>query len=61
MVEPDDTLDDEETMALQGATGDPLIDVFDLSNSQNYCRHGRFIGNPHGADYLCGRCEDGED
>lgn len=25
----------------------------------NYCRHGRFIGDPYGADYMCGACEAG--
>lgn len=24
-----------------------------------YCKHGTYIGNPYGADYLCGYCEDG--
>lgn len=24
------------------------------------CRHGQYIGDPGGPDYLCGRCEDGE-
>jgi len=22
-----------------------------------YCKHGTYIGDPWGADYLCGRCE----
>lgn len=26
-----------------------------------YCKHGTFIGDPYGADYLCGYCESGED
>jgi hypothetical protein len=26
---------------------------------QSYCRHGAYIGDPYGADYLCGACEDG--
>lgn len=26
---------------------------------QSYCRHGSFIGDPYGADYLCHLCEDG--
>lgn len=25
------------------------------------CRHGTFIGDPYGADYMCGLCESGED
>jgi hypothetical protein len=24
-----------------------------------YCKHGTFVGNPYGGDYLCGWCEDG--
>ena len=27
---------------------------------RNYCKHGTFIGDPYGPDYLCGKCEDGE-
>lgn len=26
-----------------------------------YCRHGNYVGNPYGGDYMCGRCEDGDD
>jgi hypothetical protein len=26
----------------------------------NYCKHGVYIGDPYGPDYMCGRCEDGE-
>jgi hypothetical protein len=26
---------------------------------QSYCRHGSYIGDPYGADYLCWKCEDG--
>jgi len=25
-----------------------------------YCKHGTYIGDAWGADYLCGRCEMGE-
>jgi hypothetical protein len=25
----------------------------------SYCRHGNYIGNPYGADYMCGQCESG--
>ena len=25
--------------------------------SSHYCRHGNYIGDPYGADYICGRCE----
>lgn len=28
---------------------------------RRFCRHGTYVGNPYGADYLCGACEDGED
>lgn len=27
---------------------------------QEYCVHGVYIGTPYGADYMCGKCEDGE-
>jgi hypothetical protein len=23
------------------------------------CKHGRFVGDPYGPDYICGECEDG--
>lgn len=26
---------------------------------QSYCRHGSFVGDPYGGDYLCAKCEDG--
>lgn len=26
-----------------------------------YCVHGVYIGTPHGADHMCGKCEDGND
>lgn len=38
---------------------DPLFDETDLDVEAYYCPHGTFTGNPHGADYLCGPCEDG--
>ncbi len=38
---------------------DPMFDEEDLLHEQNYCKHGTFIGNPYGADYMCGWCEDG--
>lgn len=38
---------------------DPLFDPSDLHNEDYYCKHGTFIGNPFGADYLCGFCEQG--
>jgi len=25
----------------------------------NYCQHGTYIGDPYGADYMCGACESG--
>lgn len=28
---------------------------------RNYCRHGNFVGDPYGPDYMCGWCEDGYD
>lgn len=39
---------------------DNLFDEEDLGVSSNYCKHGTFIGNPYGGDYLCGWCESGE-
>jgi hypothetical protein len=38
---------------------DPFYDDEDRAYSSNYCKHGTFIGNPYGADYMCGWCEDG--
>lgn len=38
---------------------DPLFDESDLEVEAYYCIHGTFTGNPHGADYMCGWCEDG--
>ncbi len=32
----------------------------DTTNRENYCKHGQFIGNPYGGDYLCHWCEMGE-
>jgi len=28
---------------------------------RNYCRHGNFVGDPWGPDYMCGFCENGDD
>jgi hypothetical protein len=25
----------------------------------NYCKHGTYVGTPHGPDHMCGWCEDG--
>lgn len=44
-----------------GRHDDPLYDDDDLLHDENYCRHGNFIGNPYGADYMCGWCESGEE
>lgn len=38
---------------------DPFYDEMDREVDTNYCVHGTFIGNPYGADYLCGWCEEG--
>ncbi len=38
---------------------DPLYDPTDRDVPEYYCIHGTFIGNPYGADYMCGWCEDG--
>lgn len=32
----------------------------DLNDRSNYCKHGTFIGNPYGGDYLCHWCELGD-
>jgi hypothetical protein len=40
---------------------DPLFDEDDLANPNYRCVHGTFIGNPYGGDYLCGRCESGDE
>jgi predicted alpha/beta hydrolase len=28
---------------------------------RRYCRHGTYVGDPFGPDYLCGACEMGDD
>ena len=38
---------------------DPMFDESDLDVPDYYCVHGTFLGNPYGADYMCGWCEDG--
>lgn len=38
---------------------DPFFDPDDLNEPSHYCPHGRFIGNPYGADYMCFYCEMG--
>ena len=30
------------------------------ARARQYCKHGTFIGDPFGADYLCNSCESGE-
>lgn len=40
---------------------DPFFDELDLNEPDYRCKHGTFIGNPYGADYMCGRCEMGDD
>lgn len=25
------------------------------------CKHGTYVGTPHGADHICGKCEDGDE
>ena len=39
---------------------DNFLDDEDFSNPSFRCKHGTFIGNPYGGDYLCGGCENGE-
>ena len=41
-----------------------LIDTPDVylvdDEDRRYCKHGTFVGDPYGPDYMCGACEDGE-
>lgn len=30
-----------------------------MSNRSNYCKHGTYIGDPYGPDYMCHWCEMG--
>jgi hypothetical protein len=39
---------------------DPLFDEDDLLEPNYRCKHGTFIGNPYGGDYICGWCEFGD-
>lgn len=34
-------------------------DFYDADGRGYYCKHGVFVGNPFGGDYLCGYCESG--
>jgi hypothetical protein len=36
-------------------------DAYNRHENFPYCIHGTFIGDPYGADYMCGLCESGED
>lgn len=36
-------------------------DCYDDNMPSPYCKHGTYIGGSSGADYLCGRCEMGDD
>jgi len=35
------------------------VEAEDYADDRFYCKHGTFIGNPFGGDYLCSWCEDG--
>lgn len=35
------------------------IDVQDFAAPEHFCFHGQYVGNEHGADHMCGYCEDG--
>jgi hypothetical protein len=35
------------------------VEPEDFDDDRYYCKHGVFIGNPFGGDYMCGWCEDG--
>lgn len=39
---------------------DPFYDPSDRQNPDFHCKHGTFVGNPYGGDYICQACEDGE-
>lgn len=55
-----------------GPNGELLMcDVCETRNKKQYpqgwkhvpgdiCKHGVYVGNAHGADHMCGGCEDGE-
>lgn len=49
---------DEEVRGNHTPEGDFIEQ--DTANPHNYCKHGTFIGNPFGGDYLCHWCELGE-
>jgi hypothetical protein len=36
-------------------------DQYYQSRGEYYCKHGVYVGSPGGADYMCGRCEMGDD
>lgn len=52
-----DTWDDDYDPS--NAYGDIEPDAQDYASDRDYCRHGRYVGNPWGADYMCGYCESG--
>ena len=27
-------------------------------DANSYCKHGQYVGNPHGRDFICGECEE---
>ena len=27
-------------------------------NPDSYCKHGQYVGNPYGGDFICGECEE---
>ena len=31
-----------------------------MNRDDRYCKHGTYVGDPYGPDYMCGMCEDGE-
>lgn len=43
------------------ARQDEINERYFSTPSSHYCRHGNYIGDPYGADYICGACENGDD
>ena len=44
-----------------GEPPESLDDGWETPNHTNsYCKHGEYVGNPHGRDFICGECEEEE-
>ena len=46
-----------ETVGTPGSDSEYFAEDYD----RVHCKHGRFIGYPGGADFICPECEDGRD